>query len=741
MKGPTLESVRARWSFFVLAGAALVALVALLYLNSYKNFYYDEWDFISAYRPGQTDTSILFPHGEHWSTIPILIWKGLFVLFGIRTHLPYQAIVVVAHVITTLLLFQYVRRRAGDLPAFGAALIFLFLGTGANNIVQAFQGNQTLSMAFGLAALLAIDSAWLPTSMWRFAAIAGFLLCSLMSSGLGLGFVVAIGVQLIFDSRDRHLLFSLAPPVAIYVGWFLVFGKAGSACSGCPSALDDLRALGPSYLLQVADFVRLGITASIIGLAGLTIDVAPLVVPALVAAFAGLLAWHYYVQGRIQSWEIGLLAGLVAQFTLIGLARVHFGVRGAADPRYVYTGAVYLLPLVANALKHLSWHLVMRPVWIGLLALIVVNNMALLAEQSLAWYGLMQTENAELRVVEILRGAPDMALNQPLDATVMPQLTAARYYSAIDELGSPVPSSVPYSLQALPPSAVDQQIVALFGTALKVAPDSQPAVSGPCFALDSTEGATIYAQVPDGQSVVIRSGTQGSASLSLGVFGAPRSDPLLEVPLPAGVPIRVQLPDTRAEVTWRLRIATSPVDTLDICGLTNTQAHSEAAVFDAQAAGGVYDPSWITSPDSAANSGLAAELPAGTRTTSWRDNIFGTPTTVPAGRYDVWYRVRVADPASHDQEMVLGALDETTWGLLGATIASPNHLADSYQWVEAAHDVTQQPGHRIAFVAEFHSHTSPLSTDWFVDEAMLLPAGSPPPTDLTLNAVSLNAGS
>jgi hypothetical protein len=48
----------------------------------------------------------------------------------------------------------------------------------------------------------------------------------------------------------------------------------------------------------------------------------------------------------------------------------------------------------------------------------------------------MRIQKAELRTLELFRGAPDIALDRQLDDSIVPQLTASRYFAAIDELGS-----------------------------------------------------------------------------------------------------------------------------------------------------------------------------------------------------------------------------------------------------------------------------------------------------------------
>ena len=716
--------------FPTLCALSVLAFTGVLYLVSYKNFYYDEWDFVSAYRPQQT-TSILLPHNEHWSTIPILIWKLLFLLFGLRNHLPYEAAALATHVVCVGILFALIRRRSGDLPAFAAALILLVLGTGATNIVWAFQVAWTLSVAFGLLAMLVIDSSPIALRPWRAAAISGALLCSLMSSGVGLGFLAAVTIQLLAERRRRLYLVAVIVPIAAYLAWFLLYGAGlagtpGALCAGCPTAFGvDVHSIGPRSLTSVLAYVVFGLEASAAGVFGLAGSVGAAV---LVVVF-GLLAWHCYVQGRVEGWELGLFGGLLAQFTLIALTRVQFGLGGAVDPHYVYVGVVYLLPLIANAIKRLP----LRGLWGAALAcgvvLALLANAIQLVEQAIAQTDLMQTENAELRTLELFRGAPDMALHRPLDDRIMPQLTASRYFAAVDELGSAVPASTPTSLSNLPIRAVDHEMVVLFGDALKVTAEAPLSTQGmPCQEVDSSAGAIIDLQVPDGGSMVMRASIAGNAALSLGFLAPPSADGLQSVALGAATLERVQLPNTGRPIFWRLRITTGPVGNLQVCSPDKLQVHTGSIVFSAEAAGGALDPGWTTVADADAFGGLAAELPAGTATESFKNDIFGTQTVPPPRIYDVWFRVRVTRTRGDKPEMTLGLWDYTAWRWVGSTAYQANQVGTTYTWVKVATAVTPDPGHRLVYIAEFATHVSPLSTDWFIDEAVMVPTGAPQPT-------------
>lgn len=574
---PRVGEVRSRWAFPVLVALSVVTFAGVLYLTRYMNFFYDEWDFVTAYRPGQS-TSILFPHNEHWSTIPILIWKLLFAVFGLRSHVPYEAAALAAHIACVLLLFALVRRRSGDLPAFGAAFILLVLGSGVTDIVWAFQVTWTLSIAFGLLAMLLIESSPTVLTPRHVGAITGALLGSLMSSGIGLGFLAAVTVELLADQRRRRYLLAVIVPIVAYVAWFLAYGAGlpgtpGAPCPTCPTAFGaDVRAIGPGYIASVFDYASLGLKASAAGVVGLP-GIVSQVVPGLLVV---LLGWHWYAQGRIDSWELGLVAGLLVQFALIALVRVRFSLQGAADSHYVYVGVVYFLPLIANAVKQLPWRGLWRAALSTAFAIAVLANGIQLIDRAIANTNTMRIENAELRTVERFRGAPDMALNRPLDAVIMPQLTASSYFAAIDELGSPVPSSTPDSLSSLPAGAVDHEMIVLFGDAMKVTTDAQqPTPGSVCQKINSSAGSIVDLQVTDGHSIVMGATIGGASTISLGFLEPPLDWlSLRHVQIPATGVVRLQLPDTGRPVLWRLRIVTGRIGELQVCGADNLQVQT-----------------------------------------------------------------------------------------------------------------------------------------------------------------------
>ena len=716
----------------VLVALSLLVFAGIVYLTSYKNFYYDEWDFVSQYRPSQS-TSIWLPHNEHWSTLPILLWKLLFAVFGLSSHIPYEAACVAGHVACVILLFMFIRRRSGDVPAFAAAAVLLVLGSGGTNIVWAFQVAWVAAIAFGLSAMLLLES---DIAFWpRIALVSAALLASLMCSGVGLAFLAAVGAALLFDPKRRRYLLVLVVPIAVFGVWFLFYGAGlpGTPGAPCPSCLPSgARAnlhggITLDYFLTLDRFVVSAAAASLAGILGLP-NWGIVVLP----VFAAVIALQWRRPKGIESWQIGMVVGLVAWFGLVGLGRAKSSLLAASDPHYLYVGAVFLLPLIANLVRLLPWKSWWRPGLAVAFALPLLSNGIQLRDLALSQVNLMKIENAELQTAQSFRGAPDLALDRRLDMVIVPQLTAQSLFDASSDLGPPVPPSTVPSLEVLPRQAVDFEMVNLFGGAFTVNSDAGRSIVGStCQTVGSPSGSTVDIRAPAGQSIVLRSTGAGEAWFFLSYLGLPTSEPQHKLVLSPATPQVVHLPNTGKATLWRVRVQTKDAGAIQVCGNATLETNGAGDnLYRARAVDGELSPGWSAVADAAASGGRAVKLPRGTTTTSFKNDGFGTWTVPNPGLYDVWFRVRVANPADAKPEVTLGLWDGTARVWVASKSFAPNGVGAGYSWVEAAAGITPLSKHYVQFLATFTTQGAPtasLSTDWFVDEAVLVPIGIPPP--------------
>lgn len=209
------------------AAVEVGALVLWMVLGRTQWFYHDEWDFLAARKAG--DLGDLFrPHNEHWTTLPILAYRALYALFGLRTYFPYRLLVVLVHLLAAALLLV-VMRHAQVRPwiATAAASLFALFGAGWQNIVQPFQICFTGALVLGLVDLLLADhDGPIDRRDWLglLAGIAG-----LMTSAIAVPMTLIVGLTVLLRRGWRPALFHTAPLAACYIAWLLAIGKNGYA--------------------------------------------------------------------------------------------------------------------------------------------------------------------------------------------------------------------------------------------------------------------------------------------------------------------------------------------------------------------------------------------------------------------------------------------------------------------------------------------------------------------------------
>jgi hypothetical protein len=417
----TASEVRIPHARLVVALVALATAATILWLARGFTFYFDEWTFILS-APDWNAATYLQPHNAHPTMLPRFIYATMLATVGLRSYLPYMAILLALHAANVVLLFELVRRRAGDLIGVACGALLLVLGAGWENLLWAFQMAFVGSVACGLAMLLALEAA--PT--WRrMPLVAVLLTASLMFSGIGLFFGVAAAVRLAATSDRRKEVAWLVPVGIAFSAWFLAYGRFGEPSSSSPSL--NLVVL-PLYTLW-------GLGTSAAGLIGAT-GLAPVML--LLAAAAVGFAWW---RGRPDPLALGVAAGLVTFYLVTGVSRAQLGYQQSGAGRYIYVGAVFWLILLADAARRLPWRGTWRPALVACVFLACFSSSVLLFTYAAAKSAQMQRQVADLQALDAERGDRCLNPNATVDLLVMPQLTSpALYYRAIDRYGDPAAS-------------------------------------------------------------------------------------------------------------------------------------------------------------------------------------------------------------------------------------------------------------------------------------------------------------
>jgi hypothetical protein len=336
----------------------VVGFGVLLYLGRDRWFRYDEWDFLAS-RSATSLRDLFEPHAVHWSTLPILSYRLLWSVFGLRSYLPYQACAVLMH-LTVAALVRVVMRRAGVGPwtATATASLLVFLGSGDENILWAFGVTFAGSLAFGLVQLLLADH---DGGIDRRDALAlGAGLAALMCSGIAVTMVIVVGLAVLARRGWRPALLQTAPLAVAYGIWYLAIGNEAYDNQPIRSAGDML------------DFVHETGTTAIDGMA--QVSWLGWAMGALVIAGC-YLAWRrrpLVELRRVASAPAAMLSGALLFLAIAGVGR---GAELAGATRYTHVVATLLLPAVAVAVDAIirRWR-VTAPLFGVVLLVAVVGN-------------------------------------------------------------------------------------------------------------------------------------------------------------------------------------------------------------------------------------------------------------------------------------------------------------------------------------------------------------------------------
>lgn len=342
-----------RWTLVHVASlAAILAFVTFCARGQW--FFGDEWDFIS-FRGirGTHQFGLWMPHNEHWSTVPILLWRGIFHFVGISTYWPYMGLLFAAHLLCVHFLWQILRRIPGVPPvlAIAGAAVLGFYGGGWENLLWAFQIGFVGSLAFGLGMVAAIRG---DGSRGRVAAVAVAAVVSLMMSGISVVMVGVVGITAFAKWGWRKALLVTAPAGVVYLAWFQRYAKPSLAMQdelhGTPGDIPRFVVGGLGGTLGEAVDHRSWGTYLLIGL-GVAV------------------AWNARRWWRSAPEALAMGVGAVALYAVISQGRG--ALPQPATSRYLYLSAGLMLPLVVLTFATLSAR------WVWSRAIAVVATLAL----------------------------------------------------------------------------------------------------------------------------------------------------------------------------------------------------------------------------------------------------------------------------------------------------------------------------------------------------------------------------
>ncbi|MDX6581443.1 MAG: hypothetical protein QOI10_627 [Solirubrobacterales bacterium] len=523
----------------LLAAAILASAAVLLYLTRNITFLLDDWEFL-VYRRGFTEHALLDPHNEHLILGPILVYKALLGLFGMDSARPFQVVSTIAFLTSAALLFAWLRGRVDQWLALGAVILVLFLGAAWEDLLWAFQIGYFVSMAAGLAMLLALK---------RETAVADRVACaalvvSLVFSSVGIPFMIGAAVAIGTAPGWRNRLYVVVIPALLYGLWWIGWGHTAESH------------LSAHNLANAPVYVFDAIGSAFSSLLGLQTPRDEAGVGAydwgrpLAVLFVALAGWRLYRIGSVPRW-LWVVGAIALSFWLLSAVN-QFPGRAPSSSRYQYVGAILVLLLAAELLRGIEVRAPALALAGAVGALAVASSISFLSQSSASYEGTSDLIKADLGAVEIARDTadPGFVLSEDLAGTGYVGVSAEAYLSAVDAFGSP--ADTPEQIAAAPEPAREAADRVLAGALrIAVAPAAAGTAAG-CRRVDPA-GATAVAELPPGGAVV--RGSPGAATdLRLRRF-ATGSFPIGAGQLAGGQSVSIGIPPDRSTVPWQLQLS------------------------------------------------------------------------------------------------------------------------------------------------------------------------------------------
>ena len=468
------------WAWVLLAVLLVVGAVLVLTQTRGTTFSTDEWTWILQRRQWNIHT-LLDPHNGHLSLVPLLLYKILFVVVGLRHYWPYLVMVTLGHLVCVTLLFVYLRRRVGDYIALLGAALLLFFGPGWQEFLWPFQVAWLIVIACGIGALLLLDRDD------RIGDLGACLLLAVALGSAGPGVAVAAGlvVEVVMTQRRRRW-WIVGVPIALYALWWVGFQNA-------QTSRDSVF-----HMITFVFHAPAGALAALVGLANANVvtgqgDFLAWGAPLLIVV-VGAISWRLVKLQRVPRRVLTLIVAMLVFWITAAIGRAYLPVGPIVlvgtgyESRYLYVSAVLILLLAAELFTFRSLRPIPAVVAGVLVVFPVLANVQALKDGAAFLRSEANQTVAELGALEI--GRPIVAPNYVSQGLVFNVVPAGAYFAAIDALGSPVnPAQIP-RLPDAQRAAADGQLIAIHRVGLSPAPRPSVASSLPPVVEASHGGVT-----------------------------------------------------------------------------------------------------------------------------------------------------------------------------------------------------------------------------------------------------------
>jgi len=374
-----------------------IAAAILLYLGRGSVYSTDELAWVIE-APDLDFRDAITPHNGHLLLMTKLIYKVVLELFG-SGYLAFRILTVALALLTSGLLYVYVRRRVGAWAALAPSLVLLVFGSDSLHVMLGNGITILLALSFGVGALLALDRGDLLGDITAMA----LLVLGCATYTIALPFVVGAAVLILLREDRWRRIWIPAVPLILYGAWWIWARGTASDVQGLANG--DLIY---SNILTLPIWSLQALGAAVSALTGLnySFNGNPGSGAATVAVPLGLIALAWLVSRARRRQHAGLWAAAGVALTLWAIQALAATLFGRPDvPRYLYPSAFVTVLLAAEAARGVRWTRELLVVIFAAAAVGVLANIALLRDNGALQRVLIAPPlRAELSGLEIAGG-------------------------------------------------------------------------------------------------------------------------------------------------------------------------------------------------------------------------------------------------------------------------------------------------------------------------------------------------
>ena len=330
-----INALHQRQFYLAVSGIAVVSFVLSLWINRHTWFLGDDFAILTdryfAAAEGNWSRALLLPHNDHLIALPALVFITLGHVVGLNNHLVYMLPAIFMHIAILFAIAIILRKRcASTLTALSAVCCVAFMSAGYEVLMMATNMAHVAPIFLGLYQLILVDHDGEISKRDIAASTLGVV--AIFSAGTSVPIIAAIALFLILQRQFKRAILIAVPPATMWLMWYFKYGSLNHGIKG------EMQYATFTKMAQIAQYALDGLKGSLEAITHVGGS----------SAFIILLCFFGLYKTSVMSKKIlmpfCMAVGSVVFYFVTGYSRVTFG--APVSSRYVYMGAIFLIPLV-----------------------------------------------------------------------------------------------------------------------------------------------------------------------------------------------------------------------------------------------------------------------------------------------------------------------------------------------------------------------------------------------------------